>query len=338
VYTYLKPRICLTKSNTSSPRWYCALPVCHFVVCYLLLSFTNCFLLIFASLYFCCVSSVVHAMSLESAPAAIAALHGIAAAGADEPICSADCSGYSLANAMQSAAQGAFYPAGGASAIAAALARTITQAGGVVYCGAEVREIVLEEVPGTKAVKTTGITVAVPSVGSRDVQAAPTSTIDALEAKSDENNANTVDITFHAEKSVISGLGVIATFAKVFPTEAISPASRQMLAGLREVRPVVKVVYWLRGDAPALGLSSTDYYEVGTQPRLRRAKSPDSPTADTAVSNASAGTGAETPTSAADEEDASRMREENDRARDKFAGEYAHVWSPSCKDPTWAAR
>jgi hypothetical protein len=275
-------------------------------------------------------------MSLESAPAAIAALHGIAAAGADEPLCAVDCSGYTLANALQSAAQGVFYPAGGASAIAAALVHTITQAGGVVYCNAEVREVVLEEVPGTKSVKTTGVTVAVTNARSSPTPAPPSS-IDALEAKSDENSSNSSDVTFHAEKSVISGLGVIATFTKVIPAEAISAATRQMLAGLREVRPVVKVVYWLRGDATALGLSSTDYYEVGAQPRMRRAKSPDSPTADT-TSAADASAGAETSPSTADEEDLSHIQEENDRARDQFAGECAHVWSPSCKDPTWAAR
>lgn len=253
-------------------------------------------------------------LGVENSPEAVAVLEGLAAVGAGEAITSADASAYLIAGALFNASQGIFYPIGGPAAIIAALTRTIQAAGGAVYSEVDVQDIVLEEIEGegggptsSQVIRATGVSVAVDAAHAADSSA---------------------DVTFQASKSVISGTGVLNTYTKLLPPEAVSAGAKEMLSGLVEVRPRVKVVYWMRGNLQELGISSTDYYEVGPQPALQRQQ---------------IGTGTVPGENEAEEGSSNGVSvvvdcAENDLKRDSFAGDFAHVWSPSSKDPSWAER
>jgi hypothetical protein len=260
-------------------------------------------------------------MSVEaSSPAAATALQSLSVVGCGEPLCAADCSAYALACAVYGASQGAFYPPGGAAALARALCGTIRSAGGVVYDDVLVQEALLEEITGTNTVRATGVSV--------------TSATARVHADMDAPEEAAPGITFTATKSVISGIGAIATFTKLIPAEAVSRATHEVLATLRESRPFVRVVYWLRGDAVALaGLTGVDYYQVGTQPVLEKSEAVVSP-----AEAASNGQPALQSSDSASKGTGSKIEERNELLRDKFASDYAHVWCPSCKDPTWSER
>jgi hypothetical protein len=260
-------------------------------------------------------------MSVEaSSPAAATALQSLSVVGCGEPLCAADCSAYALASAVYGASQGAFYPPGGAAALARALCGTVRSAGGVVFDVVGVLAALLEEITGTNPVRATGVSV--------------TSATARVHADMDAPEEAAPGITFTATKSVISGIGAIATFTKLIPAEAVSRATHEVLATLRESRPLVRVVYWLRGDAVALGgLSGVDYYQVGTQPVLENSEAVASSTE--AVSN---GQPALQSSDSASKGSGSEIEERNELLRDKFASDYAHVWCPSCKDPTWSDR
>ena len=262
-------------------------------------------------------------MSLETSPSAVAVLEGMAVVSSGEALSAAECSGYSLASALYGASQGAFYPIGGATAVAQALTRTIVEAGGNVFPSVQLKEVVLEEATAgsTYMAKATGVSVSLSA--------------DTLKNTS-ENNNNSNDssvtniehhseVTFLGEKSIVSGVGAIATFTKLIPGEAVSARTAQMLAGLRESRPRVRVIYWLRGTVTELGdLSSTDYYELGTQPyllNLNENRSNEVVSSDTTAAVSS-----------------KEQEAQNEMKRNKFAGEFVHVWSPSCKDPSWTSR
>jgi hypothetical protein len=260
-------------------------------------------------------------MSVEaSSPAAATALRSLSVVGCGEPLCAADCSAYALASAVYGASQGAFYPPGGAAALARALCGTVRSAGGVVYDDVLVQEALLEEITGTNTVRATGVSV--------------TSATARVHADMDVPEEAAPGITFTATKSVISGIGAIATFTKLIPAEAVSRATHEVLATLRESRPLVRVVYWLRGDAVALGgLSGVDYYQVGTQPILEKPE-----TVASSTEAASNGPQALQTSDSVSKGVHSEVEERNELLRDKFASDYAHVWCPSFKDPTWSDR
>ena len=50
----------------------------------------------------------------------------------------------------------------------------------------------------------------------------------------------------------MSGVGLLNTYLKLVPAEAVSAATKTALAELREKKPVVTVVYWLQGTAQSL--------------------------------------------------------------------------------------
>lgn len=263
----------------------------------------------------CSLRREVLSMSLDSSPKAVAALQGAAVVGAQEPLCAADCSAYCLASAIFDAAQGQFYPPGGAVAVAQALCSTVEQAGGTVYSDVAVQQLVLEEVPGTKSIRATGVTVCAAS------------SITDRSGSSEGSPITPLSITFQGSKSVVSGLGAIATFTKLVSPEAVTRSTQEALCTLREQRPVVQVVYWLRGEDH--GLSATSFYSVGAQPTLSKGS-------DSTVNGATAVEGGSENQRKAS--DVKAREEENETLRTAFAADYVHVWSPSCKDPSWASR
>lgn len=261
---------------------------------------------------------MVHNLDVENSPEAVAVLLGLSSVGGDEGITAADSSAYLLAGALYNASQGIFYPVGGPAAIETSLRTTIHAAGGVVYAGVDVQDIVLEEIVGSKVIRATGVSIAVGS-------GAAVNSTHAAHGLPDSPS----DFIFQARKSVISGTGVLNTYTKLLPPEAVSTAAKEMLSGLTETRPRVKVVYWVRGTQEELGLSSTDYFEVGPQPHLQR---------QTVTIAAAEGDGGAEPAQAVEVSGTVIDCAENDQKRDKFAGDFVHIWSPSCKDSSWADR
>ena len=87
--------------------------------------------------------------------------------------------------------------------------------------------------------------------------------IKAIGVRVNDSKQNSKSIDIIGEKSVVSGLGVLNTCTKLIPYEILSENTRITLSLLEEVRPKVYVVYWLKGSRDELGLSSTDYVEVG---------------------------------------------------------------------------
>ena len=47
------------------------------------------------------------------------------------------------------------------------------------------------------------------------------------------------------------------------PPETVSDSTKLTLSLLQETRPKITIVYWLKGQQQQLGLSATDYVEVG---------------------------------------------------------------------------
>ena len=56
----------------------------------------------------------------------------------------------------------------------------------------------------------------------------------------------------NSRRAVVSGVGLLNTYLKLVPAEAVSAATKTALAELREKKPVVTVVYWLQGTAQSL--------------------------------------------------------------------------------------
>jgi hypothetical protein len=102
----------------------------------------------------------------------------------------------------------------------------------------------------------------------------------------------------------------------------LSVSVRKALQGQWEVRPNVRVVFWLQGSVLSLGLSSTDLY------------------ATPAASASAAGGGLGGVGGGGAGVGVGGVGEGEDigveaGVRDVFAGESVHVWSPSAKDPLW---
>ena len=261
--------------------------------------------------------------------------------GAGEALPATECSAYTLANAVSSAALGCFYPIGGPAALIDCLSRTVRKAGGFVYRDVDVKEVVLEEINSASAtgqIKATGVIICAGN-GKPSSSSSRKQTIVASENKKNKMNEEITkneskkenvddedgnsgeeeeegqgqdqeedeskrgeEIVLQASKSVISGLGVLSTYTKLIPAEAVSRPTRDILSGLKECRPKTLVVYWLQGSEQDMGaaLRSCDYYEVGVQPESDSAESKES--------------------------------------KDVFCSSFVHVWSPSAKDPSWAKK
>lgn len=218
-------------------------------------------------------------------PAAKETLSAIAAAASGQGLVAANCSAFSLANYIQTA-RGIFYPEGGPSALRKSLTRTIRSAGGCVLKNIALKEVLLEESAG----KTVCVGVSVSNAPEN---------LDKTLKNPDLNNTEK-EITIKAEKSVISGMGVLPTYLKIIPLELISNQTKEQLSVLTEARPTISVVYWFNGSIESLGFSPAEYVELTEQPK-------------TVLSGVN----------------------EINLGLEGFAASYARVWSPSAKDPTW---
>eukprot|EP01032_Pedospumella_encystans_P017693 gene17692-20153_t len=241
-------------------------------------------------------------MGLEKSPEVMASLSALASVGAHESIDSTECSAYLLGSSIYGSSGGVFYPTNGPGGIVNSLFNIIQQSGGVVYRNVNIGEIVLEEYgPRTNissGIRASGVSILTP----------PTA------------DAKSVEVTL-TSRSVVSGTGILHTYAKFIPPEAVTLSTRQSLSNLAEALPRVKVVYWVEGDREALGLTSTDYYEYGKQPSLY-----------TPNNNSNSGTeAAQVPLT--EEQIAHNATE-----RARFQQQAVHVWSPSCKDSSWVER
>jgi hypothetical protein len=160
-------------------------------------------------------------------------LRGVAAVGAQEGLSSSEMSAVCLVQAVSSAASGVFYPRGGLFAVREALMQAVQLGGGVVVAEAQGCELLLEEAEGVAgAVRVVGVTTAGRA-------------------------------SYNCSRSVVSGMGLLCTYCKMLPAEALSAETREALAALRETRPLVRVVYWLSGSAADLGVTSSDFYAIG---------------------------------------------------------------------------
>eukprot|EP01036_Dinobryon_divergens_P029406 gene29405-38498_t len=197
-----------------------------------------------------------------------------------ESLSAEESSAFNFADAILTAETGAFYPNGSFPALEQAFLQTIRAADGVVFQNVDLKELLFEEVGAASGAS---LERRVRVTGAR-VQVSPETEVDVS-----------------SRRAVVSGVGLLNTYLKLVPAEAVSTATKTALAELREKKPVVTVVYWLRDPAEALGLSATDYVEVGSGVNK-------SPSLDTLV----AGKSKSSHTS------------------------WIKVWSPSAKDASWS--
>lgn len=212
----------------------------------------------------------------------------------------AEASGTTLAHAVSGMSSGTFYPRGGVVALEKMLTTVIQRAGGLIVKDVPVQEIVIEPTTAEKEDSTTEETNSLGQFMADRV------------VLGDGHNV-------YADKTIISGMGIIGTHANyLFGQESdhIGPQSlsalkrrvfQTTLADLKEASPVTKAVFWLSGSGSGTGAdergtmpSAVDYVEYHT------GMSPDG----ASVTGSSNGTGMP----------------------------FLRVWSPSAKDPLWKER
>lgn len=138
--------------------------------------------------------------------------------------------GMNLMNALVRSVDGAYTVSGGFPALRRSLANTILATGGTVCLNASVSELIFNK-------------------DNSGVMGVRIGTSSALTCT----------------RGVISGAGILTTFAHLIPLSSSSPAltaARMKLKGLEEQRPKMAVVFWVSGNAKSLGLSSCEYVEV----------------------------------------------------------------------------
>jgi hypothetical protein len=157
-----------------------------------------------------------------------------------------ECSGNVLAQALAGMESGLFYPRGGIVAMEKVFIAAIRRAGGQVISNAPVKEIVMEP---TKQVEGGGDNAAAAAQTAGDKASLARYTADrvALEGGRD----------VYANKTIISGMGVIGTYSNfMFGSESdnvdpshLSAMKKRVfgttLADLQEAKPVQKAVFWL---------------------------------------------------------------------------------------------
>lgn len=213
--------------------------------------------------------------------------------GIEEALLASEGSAVAVANAIAVSESGRYVPVGGVTKIIESLTRSIMESDGMVLKNVEIKRMDIEEMLTTTAVaqhgkmpyKAVGVTIAGPN------STASTTTDD-----------DSAEISIQASKSIVSGLGYLSTYTTLLPAECVSPDTRQQLDNLKESRPKLKVALWLQGQAEELGLTSTDYFEIGNPVPV-----------------------------------AVRSSEENEGklAAEHLALSYIHVWSPSMQDQDW---
>lgn len=186
--------------------------------------------------------------------------------GAGETLPRNELSSFSFGMASQVAENGVFISVGGVSALLNALKSEICSVGGMFVC--DVDSVKLEVMSSNSTYKVTGVAIGCDGKG---------------------------EVSITCNNSVISGLGVLSTYVGLLSDDILTDTTRKELVKLKEMKPKVKIVFWLEGSREELGLVSTEFFQVViTQP----------------VSGTD-GLGA------------------------SQGSDYCHVWSPSAMDPNW---
>lgn len=139
-----------------------------------------------------------------------------------------------------------------------------------------------------------------------------------------------------ASRSVISGLGVLCTTAKLIPSTALSQHTVDTLASLREQRPRVTVVFWLAGTADELGLSSTDYYECASSSHSHSSRNNSNISSGISSSGGSSSGTSSSGSSGGGGSDGGAPSPASSSSA-ALSSSYMRVWSPSAKDAAWGS-
>jgi len=164
-------------------------------------------------------------------PALHVVLRGAAMSSIDEiSIKPSECSSFALAHFVASSEEGIFYPIGGCKAVEDALLRTIVSAGGVVMSDVPIDHILLQDEGQGRVAK---------GVVLQDQQ------------------------QILAKRTVVSGTGMINTYAKLVSKEDLPEGIPYALNGLCEAKPKVMVLFWIKASEDEAKLSPSDLFELG---------------------------------------------------------------------------
>lgn len=213
------------------------------------------------------------------------ALSALCIAATEEAQLTTHSSALSVSLALALSESGAFVVEGGTARVCRSLCAVVRECGGVVLKDVRLRNVDFS-LSGTEYAAT-GV--------SLDV------------SPGDDAEAESATLSIAAKRSVVSGLGVLCSTLSLLPREAISAQTKEQLSSVRERRPHVKVVLWVRGSVEELQLQSTQHFEI--------AASRFSPSSDAAISF-------------------SALDEEMSRFEELLHASYVKVWSPSAQGQT----
>ena len=204
--------------------------------------------------------------------------------GVNEYLSASNLSSISLGNLLN-ADFGTFVPEGGVESLLKSFYHTILQGNGEIYSDVDLKGLEIEEVPSSSGQilhRAVGINVANPK------------------------NSD-MSLLISAKQSVISGLGVLNSYATLIPHELVATHTQQSLSGLRERRPKAKIVFWLAGAKEELGILPLNYEELEVSeanPHLQAIESRHPKKSELEIES-------------------------------KMAKSHYRVWSPSAQDPNW---
>lgn len=185
----------------------------------------------------------------------------------------------SFASVLSGTENGRFVAVGGINAIKEALMHTIEQYGGIIL--RDVNNLRLELEQYDQSYKAVGITI----------------------------SKLFLEQTFHANKSIISGLGVLATYGNLLPLTCLQSSTKLKLTSLKEMRPKIRVIIWLNGTIESLQLTSAEYFEIQKVLDIQKNEK---------------------------EEDKKGSIMKGDA--ETLAKSFVHIWSPSAQDPSWITK
>lgn len=210
------------------------------------------------------------------------ALHALACTiGAQEAVPRNELSAFAFGMVSQFAESGAFAPVGGIPALMRIFKNEIYSIGGMTLTDVDSIKLEVSNLPA-KATSTTASNSASYKV-----------TGVAVSSEGHE------EILINGQRSVISGLGVLSSYAGLLSSDILSETTKRKLESLEETKPKLKVVFCLKGTSSDLGITNTDFYQVIIKQPVQN------------------------------------LQEEIISSKRQAIGEYCHVWSPSMHDPSW---
>jgi hypothetical protein len=201
-----------------------------------------------------------------------------------------------LGTLLNASDNGRHIPMGGISAVEKSLMKTILEHGGKVYSLSEPYSIKGLEIEEIAQNNNNGVNS---SEGRKEFRAVGVNIL----SDSERNQKKEDNCLLKTRHSIISGLGVLGSYSTLIPLECIHEKTKQNLSSLKEMRPKLKICFWVNGSREDLGISSIDYYET--------AKSVFTPSGSGSTET---------------------------EWTEKVANSFTHVWSPSAQDPTWTMK